>query len=146
MNAGSVMKKLLPVVAVGFVVACLLVVGWGAYGVVQHGRQTQTALGLLDDSKALKKYSESHEGFPEGRDIPFEKVVGKLKAPRNGTLMAEDAWGRPLHYTSDGQHFALWSMGRNGTIDRWPGGGKRKGYDVDLVVYDGKFWQLAHGL
>lgn len=146
MKASSVMKKLLPVVAVGFLAACLFVAGWGLYGIVQHRRQTQTALSLLDDSKALKKYSETHEGFPEGRDIFFEEIVGRLKAPKTGVLIAEDAWGHPLHYTSNGRHFLLWSLGRNGAIDRWPAGGKRKGYDVDLVIYDGKFWQLAHGL
>ncbi len=116
-------------------------------GVSERRKQRDCAGDLIEASRALRSFYKEHGAYPLAKtEREFREVVGGLVHPRRREIATNDRWGRPLHYQSNGEHFLLWSLGKNGTVDRMPGGGKHHGFDVDLVVYDGRFWQQAHGI
>jgi hypothetical protein len=77
---------------------------------------------------------------------PVDTVFDSLSDDADEPLVGEDAWGRPLRYQSSGEHFLLISRGRDGDVDLSRAGGKQRGIDVDLVMFDAKYWQWASGV
>ena len=139
-------RRIATLVLAVVLVAVIAAGGFLGFGFVQQRRQKETAIRLIDLSRVLLDYERQHHGYPESEAAALASITPIAERAEAAGLELVDAWGHPLTFVSDGRDFLLWSTGRNGAIDRFAGGGRRKGVDVDLVVYDGKFWQLPHGI
>ncbi len=139
-------SRILLLLAVVVIAGSLVVAVTIGKGVLERRRQKQTAMQLIDVSRLLRDYWKEHRSYPVVNEIDITKYPEIKEMADLRSLSLLDSWGRPLRFESTKRHFLIWSLGKNGKVDRFPGGGRRKGGDVDLVVYDGKFWQLAHGI
>ncbi len=141
----SLRKVLLPV---AILIVAVVVAGGGflGRGVLEQRKQKRTAITLVDLSRLLRDYSKEHHRYPEMEEADITTFDELCEAAKRKGVPLVDAWGRAFRFESTRRHFLIWSLGRNGKVDRFLGGGRRSGPDVDLIVYDGKFWQLAHGI
>jgi hypothetical protein len=90
---------------------------------------------------ALESYRADRGEYPRSAEVSVETVLLTLQPYATDQLSPEDGWGRSIRYISSGGISVLWSWGRNGEQDVFPGGGGHEGYDVDLILSNGDFWQ-----
>jgi hypothetical protein len=74
---------------------------------------------------------------PPGANVELGSVLEALPPEEREGLVAEDAWGRPLRYTSNGLTWTISSLGADGTRGPYQNGPSRD-YVDDLVVTDGE--------
>jgi hypothetical protein len=135
------------VAAVSLVLAVTLAIGaYLGFRLWQRGKQRETCNQMLRIGRALEAHKVDEGRYPVSAPVPVRHVLPALSDHADEPLAGDDAWGRPLRYQSSGEHFLLISRGRDGEIDLSAAGGKRRGVDVDLVMFDAKYWQWASGV
>ncbi len=79
---------------------------------------------------AVECYQIDYGFYPRSTEVWKNELVGDkyYRGP------AQDAWGKPFQYLSDGQGYTLRSDGK----DRRVGGGK-DAFDSDIVFLNGRF-------
>ncbi len=95
---------------------------------------------------ALEAYRAAHGEYPDSDEVPVSWVLRRLQPYAVDQLVSEDGWGRTIQYIASGSISVVWSWGRNGEQDVYPGGGAHAGYDVDLIFSNGEFWQGHDGV
>ncbi|RMF75029.1 MAG: hypothetical protein D6738_04745 [Acidobacteria bacterium] len=87
---------------------------------IERGRQQRTTRTISDIAVAVDAYGEENGRYPVLGDDwqPVEKLAPALEGVYLEKLVTEDAWGHPLLYWSDGQHYRVISTGRDGKVDR----------------------------
>jgi hypothetical protein len=139
--------RAIAVAAVSLVLAVTLAIGaYLGFRLWQRGKQRETCNHMLRIGRALEAHKADEGRYPVSAAIPVHEVLPALSDHVDEPLAGDDAWGHPLRYQSSGEHFLLVSRGRDGEIDLSDAGGKRRGVDVDLVMFDAKYWQWASGV
>jgi len=112
----------------------------------QSTKQNESMVRIRKIAVAVQAYRQAHGRYFPASEGPVLAVLPDIQRFANEPLVASDAWGRPIQYVSSGQHYAVWSWGRNGQRDVFRGGGAHEGYDVDLVFAEDEFWQGHAGV
>src|SRR5262245_38002546 len=112
----------------------------------QTTKQNESMVRIRNIAVAVQAYREAHGEYLPAPEGPVFAVLPEIQRFASEPLLASDAWGRPIEYVSSGLHYAVWSWGRNGQRDVFPGGGAHEGYDVDLVFTEDEFWQGHAGV
>jgi general secretion pathway protein G len=94
---------------------------WVLYRTLEQPPQLLEPYRLKTLLNAARLYRKDTGRFPSTAE-----GLGKL-APKYVASIAEDGWGRPYLYESDGGSARIWTLGRDGA----PGGA---GADADLTV------------
>lgn len=122
------------------------ITGWVSYRVIQRGHLSETGTNMMRISRALRTYQLEIGNYPASEPVAVETVFPIIGGKADEPLVGTDAWGRPITYQSSGDHFLLISRSRNGKPDLSDHGGKQPGFDVDVVMFDAKFWQWSSGV
>lgn len=136
--------------AISAAMAVVLVLA-GAGGYVGHwlwhrDNQRETCTYMLRIGRALQSYKVREGHYPVSPPTEVSSMLPELADDADEPLVGTDAWGEPLRYQSSGDHFLLLSRGRDGDEDLSGAGGKQEGLDVDLVMFDTRYWQWASGV
>ncbi len=122
-----ILLRILLSLVVGLVVFPLsLIVAWPTYQTsAVRGLQDRTVTDILKVGRALDAYQQEKHTLPRTLTglIPVKEDTF-FQTNESGAPI--DAWGRPLHYWTDGAHYRVTSYGRDGK----PGG---LGLDYDLT-------------
>ncbi|MEM7246589.1 MAG: type II secretion system protein GspG [Acidobacteriota bacterium] len=104
---------------------------------VNRTRGRLATLSTLVETHAI---THGHYPIPGSPMIPAAEL-GRWLESRPGAELTHDGWGHPLHYSSDGQTYRLWSRGRDGRPGgpaAWPHRGPLLTYDDDIIKSDGR--------
>ena len=111
---------------------------------VNRGRQKRTMADLRTLGTALETYAVENGSYPATDGWVDSTTLSDELAPRYIVQVpATDAWESPIRYWSDGEHYRLLSMGKDGVQDQeWTGEietTETSDFDSDLVFADGTF-------
>lgn len=120
--------------------------GYVGHWLWHRDNQRETCTRMLRIGRALQSHEVREGHYPISPPTEVSSLLSELSSDADEPLVGTDAWGRALRYQSSGDHFLLLSRGRDGDEDLSEAGGKQEGLDVDLVMFDTKYWQWSSGV
>ena len=109
-------------------------------------RQKRTMSDLRAVGTALQAFQLEEGRFPAATSGTVDRIFPRISPEYIRDAPPVDGWGRPFRYESNGESFELGSAGRDGLWEVDPPGGKRQGFDSDLIYEDGGFIQWPEGI
>lgn len=115
---------------------------------LDRGRARGTMMNIRNLAAAVQNYSVDHVRYPQIGSLSALEEASQLGSYLDGEYLSKvpeaDAWGGPLMYGSDGEHFTLRSYGKDGKLSTTIGG-QTKNMNEDIVFVDGQFIQWPSG-
>ncbi|GEM_PF-1334440 len=145
-QAGFTLIEMLIVVAIIAMIAAIAVPQ--IMTAMQKGRVATTQQAMRSLAQALAEYSLKHAEFPKIGDtaslVPVGDglINGLIAESSYDKLNAEDSWGRPIYYGSDGINFTLRSYSQNGELDPATGEENPSDPNADIICINGNFQQV----